>query len=492
MKLTDRERAVAERYAEGRTFRQVADDLGIAPATVRNHLAAVYRKLDVGNKAALIRALSQRQCDLGILPPARAEARGAPVLRLLERSRELAAAGASIAVMPFETLGPPEEQHFGRGLSADIQHVLTGCPDLFVSGRSSCLALQQGGSDISAAASRLGVRYILRGTLRIGGARVKVGAELVEGPSGALLWSESYDRALGGILDLQQEIAAAIATLLSLRINERQLRLRRDVGEAALTAYDCRLRGGHLLELGGMPNLERAAAYFERALEAEPGDAAALAGLSMCYGYQCDLLLAEDYPGALARHAALAEQAVAADESDSRGHYAMTCAAMMQGDFEKADRHAARASALSPGEYHISCNRGYSLMALGAFDESVACFEESVRRNPLAPSSCLLAVALIDYLQADYGNAAASLAKVTSYPVQRASTLAAACAEAGYRDTAQSAVSQFQKVTKTLPLKPADQDGREWRCFWQRAYPYLRGEAFERMLRGLSKAALPV
>ena len=492
MRLSERETTIAKRYAEGNTYRQIAAELCIAPSTARNHLAAVYRKLGVRNKPELIRELTARNSDFGILPPAEMPAPTSPILRNLDETVLLSKVGASVAVMPLTTIGPVESHYIGYGISADIHHELTRCHDLFVSGRSSCLVLNERGEDAASVAQTLGVQYVLQGAVRSESDRITVTAELVDGASGAVLWSERFVRALRDVPDIEVEIAGVIAANLSLRIDDTQFRRRRHLGDDALTAYDLRLRGIRLLETGGRQNLRKAREYFERAVDLEPGSAASHAGLSMCFGYECDLLLAENYGESLRRHLELAEKAIALDESDSRGHYAIACGLMLHGKYERADFHAARAVELNPSEYHNLCNRGYSLMSLGRIGESVACFSKSLRRNPLAPNSCLLAAGLIEYLETNYGQAAGVLSRMTGYQIQRASTLAAACAQVGYDDAANRAAQQFRRLSAELPICPEGFGTADWREFWQRAYPYLKDGAFEHMLDGIRKAALPL
>lgn len=492
MKLSEREIAIAERYGEGRTHKDISAELNIAPSTVRNHLAAVYRKLRVKNKPELIRELAARKSEFGILPPLDTAAATAPLLRSLDRKLTLSNVGASIAVLPFATVGAPELSHIGYGISADIHHDLTRSGELFVSGRSSSLVLYEVGEDAGSIARKLGVQYILQGKLRSDSRKIRITAELVHGRSGAVLWSQRYDRAMNEIMEVEAEITAEIAAGLSLQIENAQFASRRHLEGSELTAYDLRLRGNRLLEYGGLQNLKRARDHFSRAINLDPRAAAAYAGLSMCYGYECDLLLAADYDRSLARHLDLAAQAIAIDELDSRGHYAMACALMLDGRFELADSHAARSMELNPGEYHNICNRGYSLLSLGCLKQSVALFSQSLRRNPLAPNSCLLAVGLIEYLAANYGQAAHALSIMTGYRLQRASTIAAACAQMGYEKAAVRAARQFDSLSRNIPIRPAAADVGDWRIFWHRAYPYLTGDAFEHVAEGLRKASLPV
>lgn len=491
MKLSEREFTVAERYATGETHKEIAAKLHIAPATVRNHLAAIFRKLEVKNKSELIRALSPRGGNGTALPPPEAHAPTIPLLRNLDEDGPPPIDGASIAVMPFANIGPTEAEYFGHGVVADIQHELTRCHDLFVSGRSSCLALS-GQPAAAAMAKKLGVQYLLQGTVRSQHDKIRLTAELVDGATGTVLWSERYDRVLSDILEIEAEVANAIATSLALQIGDAQYQRRRHLSVDQLSAYDLRLRGNRFMELGGKENLYKARDCFVRALEFEPNSAAAYTGLSMSFGYECDMLLAENYAESLERHMEYAERAVALDEADSRSHYAMVCALLLSGQFERADLHAVRALELNPSEYHNLCSRGYTLMSLGRNEDSLACFNQSLRRNPLAPNSCLMALGLIEYLEMNYGQSAVALSRMTAATIQKASTLAAACAQLGHGDAAHTAALEFRHLSAEVPVCPTRSEALDWPAFWRLAYPCLQEDALESVLEGIGKADLPV
>ena len=103
---------------------------------------------------------------------------------------------------------------------------------------------------------------------------------------------------------------------------------------------------------------------------------------------------------------------------------------------------AARGIELNPGEYHNLCNWGSSLKSLGRIEESVVSFTESPRRNPLAPTSCLLAVGLIEDSETNYGQAAGALSRMTGHQVQKTTSLAAACARVGHESPARRAAEE--------------------------------------------------
>jgi TolB-like protein/DNA-binding CsgD family transcriptional regulator len=220
--LSDRERMIAERYATGETHKEIAAALNIAPATVRNHLASIYRKLGVKNKPELIGALSENARVGIVLPTPESNGPTLPILRMLDDDALPPTARASVAVIPFANIGPGEKDYFSHGVTADIHHNLTRFRDLFVSGRSSCLALSEQTVDVIEASRRLGVQYVVQGTVRSHEDTLRITAELVDGANGGVLWSERYDRVLNDIFEVEMEVANAIAGFLSVRIEDAQ------------------------------------------------------------------------------------------------------------------------------------------------------------------------------------------------------------------------------------------------------------------------------
>ncbi len=490
--LTDRERMIAERYAQGDTHKQIAQALFIAPSTVRNHLAAVYRKLGVSSKVALIGALADDAGPRPALARPESGARSIPVLELLGKDELPPLAGPSIAVMPFAAVSDGSEHAvLGQGIAEDIHADLTRFRDLFVAGRSSCVIASQQASDAQEIARMLGVQYVLQGTVRTRKNTLRTTVELVDGASARVLWSEQYDRVLDDLFAVESEVARSIASMLSLRIEDAQYERRKDSSPDKLSAYDWQIRGNRSLDRGGGKNLADAIDCFSRALKLDPDSVTAVAGLSLCYGYACWDLLADNYSQSLDRHRELAERAVAQDEKNSRGHYALCCTHHLTGQLVLADLHAARAVELNPSEYHNICARAYTLLWLDRVEESLACFAQSLRRNPLAPNSCLMALGLYEYTEGNYAQSCLALSRLTGDHVRRASCLAAAYSQLGYQDAANSAAQAFRELISARHGAPAGRDRREWQSFWRRIYPFVRRENFDHLLEGISKAGLP-
>jgi len=489
--LSKREFTVAEHYAAGRSYKEIARELEISPATIRNHIAAIYRKLEINNKAQLVHQLARIVGDTRLSRTFATGTLAAPALQILDATSLDKLSRPSVAVLPFTNIGAAERDYFCHGLTLNVHNNLTRFPDLFVSGRSSCLAASHLAEDIGEVALNLGVQYLVRGAVRTHNSSARITTELVDGVSGAVLWSEQFERKLTDILEVETEIANTIAGNLSIRLEDAQYERRKKLSPDQLGAYDWQLRGYRSLELGGPENLNMANREFTAAIKLDPESAAAYAGLSMSYGYQCDQMLAEDFAQALEQHAALAEKAIALDESDSRAHYAMLCALSLKRQFELADQHALRAMELNPSEYHNLCSRGYTLMSLDNFKQSVECFSESLRRNPLAPTSCLLALGLMEYIRSNYAQSAIAFSRMQPNYLQKQSSLAASFGQLGYDSDARLAADSFHSYSSDRPAYPSNSDN-DWTGFWSKAYPHLGKKGFEHLVEGLNLAGLPV
>ncbi len=481
---------VAELYASGQSHKEIARKLDVSPSTVRNHIASIYRKLEVNNKARLVKRLARLVEDGRLAHCFDPATPAAAVLQILETPGLESPARPSVAVLPFRNVGDSERDHFCQGVALNVHNNLTRFPDLFVSGRASCIAVEHLADDVVEVALNLGVQYLVRGAVRSEGGKALITVELIDGIGGTVAWAERFERSLADILEVETEIANTIAGNLSIRIEGAQYERRSKLSPEQLTAYDWQLRGFRSLELGGPGNLEKSVTEFSEAIRLDESSAAAHAGLSMSYGYQCDQLLAADYAEALERHWQLAQKSVALDESDSRAHYAMACAHSLKGQFELADQHALRAVELNPSEYHNLCNRGYTLMSLDDFDASIDCFGESLRRNPLAPNSCLLALGLMEYMRDNYAQSAIAFSRMLPSYLQKRSSMAAAFGQLGYSADAKSAAREFRRYAADRHAYPPADDG--WPAFWSRVYPHLGRHGFAQVVEGLGKAGLPV
>lgn len=205
----------------------------------------------------------------------------------------------SIAVLPFVNMsGDVEQDYFSDGVAEDIITDLSRIADLHVAARSSTAIYKGATVGPQRIASELGVRYILDGSVRRAGTALRVTAQLVDGRTGRQLWAERYDRQLVSIFDLQDEIASSIVQALRLKISPNEERAIGKRPTRNAEAYQEYLRGRACLREMTRRSVELSSMMFARAVELDPGYAAAYAGLAdslsmLAYHYDDNAALAE-------------------------------------------------------------------------------------------------------------------------------------------------------------------------------------------------------
>jgi TolB-like protein len=173
----------------------------------------------------------------------------------------------SVAVLPFASLsGDSEHEYFADGISEEILNRLSGFKELQVIARTSSFAFKDSGYDIARISALLGVKYLLQGSVRRDGQQLRIAAQLVD-QSGVQIWSNSFDRQLGAIFALQDEIAEAVATSIVPQIVAQPAMERLP----DLEAYEAYLTGREILARREPHAGDRALAYFDRAIELDPG-----------------------------------------------------------------------------------------------------------------------------------------------------------------------------------------------------------------------------
>jgi serine/threonine protein kinase/Tfp pilus assembly protein PilF len=254
----------------------------------------------------------------------------------------------SIAVLPFANMSAdPENEFFSDGLAEEILNALTKIEGLHVAARSSSFSFKGKHTEVGEIAQRLKVRYVLEGSVRKAGSRVRVTAQLVEASNGYQLWSERYDRQLEDIFDVQDEIARSIVERLKVALGAGEAARLVKVATSNMEAYQQYLKGRALLYRRGRAVL-LALESFQKAVELDPEYAQAWAGVADAYGVLC-------YSGERAPRATMpraleaATRATIIDSQSAEAHNALANAALLwERDFEKAGREFREALALNP------------------------------------------------------------------------------------------------------------------------------------------------
>jgi TolB-like protein/DNA-binding winged helix-turn-helix (wHTH) protein/Flp pilus assembly protein TadD len=294
--------------------------------------------------------------------------------------------GKSIAVLPFVDLSEGRDQeYFADGTAESIIDLLAKIPALKVIGRTSSFQFKGKTEDLRSIGSKLGASYLLQGSVRKTGDRLRVTAQLIDSRDGAELLSQTYDRELNDVFKVQDEIAVALVRALQIQVGADGF-----AGRPALRdsqAYSLYLQGRYALDRDDERGFERAVSFFQRALELDPSFAEAAVGLVAAYTQ-----LGETEPGAMpsalafahAREAA--ELAVKLDPNLPSAHAALASLPDLdRWDWTLADRELHTALAFAPEDPHILALAARQSMFLGRSDDALKLVNASLQRDPLNP-----------------------------------------------------------------------------------------------------------
>jgi serine/threonine protein kinase/tetratricopeptide (TPR) repeat protein len=299
----------------------------------------------------------------------------------------------SVAVLPFVNLsGDPENDYFADGITEEILNALAGTPSLRVAGRASSFAFKGSHPGLRAIGERLNVRTVLEGSVRRSGNRVRITAQLNDAADGCHLWSERYDREIGDVFALQDEIALAIASRLeaTLHAGRRATQAQRATG--VIAAYEAYLKGRSQFYRRGT-GISEGLASMKLALELDPRYALAWAGRADGFsllGYY-GILPPEAWAPA-AREAA--GRALELGPNLAETHNALAQVALLHDwDWQATERGFQRALELNPGYLQASAWYGliYQGLVCGRWSEATATLIEASRREPLSAyaAACL-------------------------------------------------------------------------------------------------------
>ncbi len=296
----------------------------------------------------------------------------------------------SIAVLPFDNMSDdPEQEYFADGLAEDIITSLSKVSSLFVIARNSTFAYKGKAVDIRTVADELGVRYVLEGSVRKGGARLRITAQLIDAGDGSHLWAERYDRTVEDIFDIQDEITQEITTTLQVRLTEgEQVRLRRRQ-TANLAAWDLYVRARtSLLRFAFEENI-MAREQATRALELDPEFSAPWALLAWTYLTDARVGWSGSAAASLEQGAEAALKALEIDETEADAH-AMLCAIRAQQQrWKEAEQAGRRAIALSPSSADHYVFYAVLLNFTGRAEEAQNLIRKAMRLSPFYPDMYL-------------------------------------------------------------------------------------------------------
>lgn len=297
------------------------------------------------------------------------------------------AAARSIAVLPFVNLGPdPEDEYFSDGLAEELIGALARIGALRVAARTSSFAFKGKTGDIRQIGEALNVATVLEGSVRRQGDRLVVTAQLIDVRDGYHIWSESYERQLTEIFDIQRDLALRIAAALEAELTpgERARLAARPTQD--VDAYASYLKGRHFWNQRTSAGYERAVEHFQRAIAADPEFAAAYAGLAGVHSLQgmAGAVEAQAARG-LARTAALRAVELDAGNAEARAVLGLYLHAY-EWNVAAAEREFLQSIALDPNSSFARVWYGNLLSATGRYDEAVEQKRTAVELDPLVPA----------------------------------------------------------------------------------------------------------
>jgi adenylate cyclase len=326
----------------------------------------------------------------------------------------------SIAVLAFTNMsGDPDQEHFSDGIADDIITELSRCRWLFVVARNSSFTYKGHAVHVRQVSRELGVRYILEGSVRRGGDRVRVTAQLIEGETDTHVWAERYDRALEDVFAVQDEITNAVTVAIGTAIADAEQQRAMRKPPENLGAWELYHRGMWYLLRRNRENITKARALLGEAISLDPNFPTAHAAFAVSsfwlitHGITTD---GDETRSELLKHAT---NAVNLDLSDSLAHSAMGLAYMETGEHDKAIASHANATTLNPNSSFGQWCFGYALNPADRYLEALERSDLALRLSPrdAAVWSYLTLRAAVLYNLGDYEAALAAARQATGTQV---------------------------------------------------------------------------
>jgi TolB-like protein/Tfp pilus assembly protein PilF len=420
---------VADDLVHSRQWASRLRDLGECEVKhgVRLHLVNLYAE-PLGN-AAVPQKFQQAKPKPAAEKPARRSvgwigalvlmailAAGAAYYFTAHRSKGVAILEKSIAVLPMvNSTGDPANEYFSDGMSEEFISSLSRLQDLKVVGRTSSFQFKGKTDDSKTIGEKLGVYYLLEGSVRKSADRVRIAVALVKAGDGANVWSETYDRELKDIFAVQSEIAGAVAKELKVALlgnngQATQLTTAGTPSNQNVEAYNALLQGNFYINRFTREDIHKAIGYYEEALRLDPRYALACANLSraaigLARGFFAGLA-AEEREKAIAKARASAKRALGLDPNLAEAHLAQGGVLRdLDFNFAAAEAEFRRALELAPQNAGVTSNLAFLIAMLGRLDEAVPLLQRAIALDPLRTLShdnlAIILIALGRYDEAE-------------------------------------------------------------------------------------------
>jgi len=407
---------------------------------------------------------------------------GAPASAVPAATPAAQAQKSSIAVLPFVNMsGDPEQEYFADGISEDIITALSKISGLFVIARNSSFTFKGKAVHVGEVSKKLGVRFILEGSVRKAGNRVRITSQLIDGATGGHIWAERFDRDLTDIFAVQDEVTQEIVSALALNLTESERqRLAIDPTNNP-EAYDFFLRGRELWYRETKELNAQALQMLTRAVELDPNFASAYALSAVAHMRDYLNQWTESPSLSMERGRELAQRAVALNDHDPYAHWALGSIYLWMRRHDEAESEQKKAISLDPnfalGHVILGLIRYYA----GRPEQALECFSRAIALDPYA--DVYLHFQAQAYFQLGMYEKAAEILKrrLTRNPDTDISrVLLAACF--GHLGRAEEARAEWQEVFRVNPSYSLEHR--------RKVLPYRDPSDFDLLVAGLRKADL--
>ena len=293
----------------------------------------------------------------------------------------------SIAVLPFANLSnDPDQEYFADGMMDEIVTGLSRIRSIFVIASSSTMTFKGRPVSVRDAAHQLSVRYLLEGSVRKAGDRVRIAVNLVEGHTGTQIWAGRFEGTLDDVFALQDKVALSVAGVIEPALGAAESRRLANRRTDNMSSYDLYLRAAPLRASLRAPQVKQALDLLEQAIALDPGFGAALAQAAGCHSQIASNGWSDDVGGHRRRGLELAERAIVAEDDDA-GVLAQIANALteLESDLSRPGALTARALELNPGCAMAWFIAGVVALARGDRGRAIECFENAGSLDPVSP-----------------------------------------------------------------------------------------------------------
>ena len=414
------------------------------------------------------------------------EAPTSVVARATKRTAVPVSSKPSIAVLPLTNMsGDPEQEYFSDGISEDLTTALSRFGWLFVIARNSAFTYKGKAVDVRQVGRELGVRYVLEGSVRRAGDRVRVSAQLVDAVADGCVWAEQFDRKMLDIFELQDEIVASIAATVAPEITSAEIERARIKRPNTLNAWDHYLQAIAAYHRMTEADIKAAISLLEQAIDLEPEFANAYALLARCHLEIGQRGWVQPVRQAYETSRRIAEKAVRVGPSSPEAHQTLAFVLIVVGEAERAVTVARRAIDLNPNYAEAQMVLGLALVFCGDLEGSLAACRQAQRGNPRDSrrSSLYDAMGHAYFMLGDYEKAIEVSEKgLNEEPSLYGALVTLACsyAQLGRKEEARQYVDELLRLIPRYTLRAL------------RKHPmFVKRELIERLIDSMRLAGLP-